>query len=104
MQASDPRQASHLAMRGLNSGKPSQAFLHLGASPEASNGRHIEPSDAIEFLQGWWCERRSSPLPRPAREPSSVIRPPQLRDEGVTAERFRLMPVVLIKLCIEAQI
>ena len=70
LQASDPRQASHLAVRGVSSGKPSQAFCHLGASPEVSNGCQIEPS-CQRVWQGWWCERRSSPLPRPAREPSS---------------------------------
>jgi hypothetical protein len=38
----------------------------------------------------------------PTRQ-GAIVRPPQLRDEGVATERFRLMPVGLIKLCIEAQ-
>jgi hypothetical protein len=68
-------------VRGVSSGNPSQAFLHLGASPEASNGCHIEP----------FCERlcRAGGASREPAVPTSqgaLIRPPQLRDEGVTAE------------------
>jgi hypothetical protein len=45
-------------------------------------------------------EKRNSPLPRPAREPSSGLLSCGTR---ALLQSFRLMPVDLIKVCIEAQ-
>jgi hypothetical protein len=93
---SDPRQASTWLCAEFHPANRAKRSCHLGTSPEASNGHHIEPF-CERLLQGWWCEKRNSPLPRPATS--------GLLSCGTRAllQSFRLMPVELIKVCFEAQ-